>query len=96
MEPVNVIREDHKMENILYAGTDGGLYVSKDRGKNWQIWKNGMPHAIPVHDIAVQERENEILIGTHGRSIYLADLNELHGLEPRKEAPARRNPWEDD
>nr|MCU0395763.1 hypothetical protein [Chitinophagaceae bacterium] len=96
MEPVNVIREDHKMENILYAGTDGGLYVSKDRGKTWQIWKNGMPHAIPVHDIAVQERENEILIGTHGRSIYLADLNELHGLEPRKEAPARRNPWEDD
>lgn len=96
LEPVNVIREDHKFENVLYVGTDGGLYVSKDRGTSWNVWKNGLPHAIPVHDIAVQERENEILIGTHGRSIYVADLNEMHGLEPKKEAPVRRNPWEED
>jgi photosystem II stability/assembly factor-like uncharacterized protein len=96
MEPVNVVREDHKRDSVLYVGTDGGLYVSKDAGATWHIWKNGLPHSIPVHDIAVQERENEILIGTHGRSIYVADLNEMHGLTPKKEPVARRNPFEDD
>ncbi|WP_416438099.1 VPS10 domain-containing protein [Phnomibacter sp. MR] len=96
LEPVNVIREDHKFENILYAGTDGGFYVSKDGGATWNIWKNGLPHAIPVHDIAVQERENEILLGTHGRSIYVADLNEIHGLAPKKEPAGPRRFFEED
>jgi photosystem II stability/assembly factor-like uncharacterized protein len=96
LEPVNVIREDHKFENILYVGTDGGLYVSKDAGGSWNSWNKGLPHAIPVHDIAVQERENELLIGTHGRSIFLADLNEMHGLAPKKEAAVRRNFSEED
>lgn len=77
LEPVNVVREDPKKEGILYVGTDGGLYVSKDAGLNWQIWKAGLPHSIPVHDIAIQERENEIILGTHGRSLYVAALKEL-------------------
>lgn len=96
LEPINVIREDHKFENILFVGTDGGLYVSKDAGSNWNIWNKGLPFSIPVHDIAVQERENEFLIGTHGRSIYVADLNEIHGIAPKKEAAPRRNFFEED
>lgn len=96
LEPINVIKEDHKKDSLLYVGTDGGLYVSSNAGVSWQLWKKGLPHAIPVHDIAIQERENEILIGTHGRSIYLADLNELHGLAPKKEPVVRRAPWEED
>ncbi|MCU0335598.1 MAG: hypothetical protein MUF62_11260, partial [Chitinophagaceae bacterium] len=96
LEPVNVIKEDHKKDSLLYVGTDGGLYVSSNAGTSWQLWKKGLPHAIPVHDIAIQERENEILIGTHGRSIYVADLNELHGLAPKKEPVLRRGPSEDD
>jgi photosystem II stability/assembly factor-like uncharacterized protein len=72
-----VIHEDPKKENVLYAGTDGGLYVSKDGGKKWQLWKTGLPHAIPVYDITVQERENELVIGTHGRSIFVAPLKEI-------------------
>lgn len=77
LEPVNVIHEDPKKENIIYAGTDGGLYVSKDGGKQWQLWKNGLPHAVPVYDITVQERDNDIVIGTHGRSIFVAPLKEV-------------------
>ena len=91
LEPVNVIREDANNEKILYAGTDGGVYVSTDAGKNWKWWNNGLPKSIPVHDIAIQERENELLIGTHGRSIYVADLNTIQGKPAKKTAPARRN-----
>ena len=76
-EPVNVIREDPKDENILYVGTDGGLYVSFDKGNSFMMWNKGLPKSIPVHDIAIQQRENEIVLGTHGRSLYIAKLEEV-------------------
>lgn len=79
-EPINVVREDPKNENILYVGTDGGLYVSFDRGQNFMAWNSGLPKSIPVHDIAFQTRENEIVLGTHGRSIYIAKLDDVHAL----------------
>ena len=41
------------------------------------MWHAGLPRSVPVHDIAFQERENEIVIGTHGRSIYIAKLDEV-------------------
>jgi photosystem II stability/assembly factor-like uncharacterized protein len=77
LEPVNVIREDPKNSNILYVGTDGGLYVSLDRGKTYKAWQTGMPRSVPVHDIAIQPRDNEIVIGTHGRSLYVGKLDKL-------------------
>lgn len=80
-EPLNVIREDPKNENILYVGSDGGLYVSFDRGQSFMMWDAGLPQSIPVHDIAIQERENEIVLGTHGRSIYIAKLDDVQGLQ---------------
>ncbi len=76
-EPLNVVREDPKKENIIYIGTDGGLYVSLDRGKSFMKWDTGLPKSIPVHDIAIQVRENEIVLGTHGRSIYIAKLDDV-------------------
>jgi photosystem II stability/assembly factor-like uncharacterized protein len=76
-EPVNVIREDPKNDSIIYVGTDGGLYVSFDRGNNFMMWNKGLPKSVPVHDIAIQQRENEIVLGTHGRSIYIAKLDEV-------------------
>jgi photosystem II stability/assembly factor-like uncharacterized protein len=81
LEPVNVIVEDPINENILYLGTDGGCYVSKNRGTTWEAWSKGMPVSIPVHDIVIQKRQNEILLGTHGRSIYLASLQKLNGAK---------------
>ncbi|MDQ3551681.1 MAG: glycosyl hydrolase, partial [Bacteroidota bacterium] len=76
-EPINVVKEDPKNENIIYVGTDGGLYVSFNKGQSFMMWNKGMPKSIPVHDIAFQTRENEIVIGTHGRSIYIAKLDEV-------------------
>jgi photosystem II stability/assembly factor-like uncharacterized protein len=75
-EPVNVIREDEKKENTIYVGTDGGLYVSDNNGTSYMAWANGLPKSIAIHDITIQARENEILLGTHGRSIYVASLEE--------------------
>ena len=76
-EPVNVIREDPKNDSILYVGTDGGLYVSFDKGNSFMMWNKGLPKSVPVHDIAIQQRENEIVLGTHGRSLYIAKLDEV-------------------
>ncbi len=84
-EPVNVVKEDPKNENILYVGTDGGLYVSFDRGQSFMMWNGGLPKSIPVHDIAIQERDNEIVLGTHGRSLYVADLGDVQGLQKDKD-----------
>lgn len=84
-EPINVVKEDPKNENILYVGTDGGLYVSFDRGQHFMWWNGGLPKSIPVHDIAIQTRENEIVLGTHGRSLYIAKLNDVQGLQKDKD-----------
>ncbi|MBL7726139.1 MAG: hypothetical protein JNM68_00560 [Dinghuibacter sp.] len=95
-EPVNVIREDPVNENILYIGTDGGLYVSINRGASCMAWNKGLPWSVPVHDIAIQQRENELLLGTHGRSLYIARLNEVQKLlkneayRKEKEAAAQK------
>lgn len=76
-EPINVVREDPKDPNIIYVGTDGGLYVSFDKGNSFMAWTGGLPRSVPVHDIAIQARENEIVLGTHGRSLYVAKLEEV-------------------
>lgn len=76
-ESVNVLREDPVNENILYIGTDGGLYVSLNGGNSCIMWNKGLPYSIPVHDIAIHARDNEIVLGTHGRSLYVASLSEI-------------------
>lgn len=80
-EPINVVKEDPKDENIIYIGTDGGLYVSFDAGNSFMLWNGGLPKSVPVHDIAIQQRENEIVLGTHGRSLFVAKLDDVQGLK---------------
>lgn len=75
-EPINVVREDVKDENILYVGTDNGLYVSFDAGIHFIPWDAELPR-VAVHDMVIQERENELVLGTHGRSIYIAKLDRI-------------------
>ncbi len=79
MEPINVVAEDPKKENIIYVGTDNGLYASFNMGNTFMILDNNLPR-VPVHDLVIQQRENELVVGTHGRSIYIAKLKELHKL----------------
>jgi photosystem II stability/assembly factor-like uncharacterized protein len=83
-EPVNVLREDEQKDNTVYIGTDGGLYVSTNNGSTYMAWTNGLPKSVPIHDITIQAQENEILLGTHGRSIYVAKLNELEKKKEKK------------
>ncbi len=71
--PVNVIREDPTNDQILYLGNDQGVYVSFDQGQKWHPFANGLTTAA-VHDLVLQPEANHLLVGTHGRSIYKADL----------------------
>ena len=78
-EPINVVTEDPKKENIIYVGTDNGLYASFDMGKTFMVLDNNLPR-VPVHDIVVQSRENELVVATHGRSIYITKLAPIQKL----------------
>jgi len=68
-----VVREDPKNTNLIYAGTELGLYASYTGGNTWQplLLKN-LPH-VAVHDIIVHPRDNDLILGTHGRSIWIFD-----------------------
>lgn len=78
-EPINVVKEDPENEQILYVGTDNGLYVSLDRGKTFMTLDKTLPR-VAVHDLVVHQREHELIIGTHGRSIYIADVRAVQQL----------------
>lgn len=81
LEPLNVVKEDPVNEAIIYVGTDLGLYVSLDGGVTFQWMNNGIP-VVAVHDVVVHPRENELLVGTHGRSVYLGNVSDLQKLTP--------------
>jgi len=72
-EPAYVILEDPTNENILYAGLYRGVYVSTDRGKHWSLLGPGMA-ATCISDLIIQEREMDLVAGTHGRGIYKMNL----------------------
>ncbi|HVF50849.1 MAG TPA: hypothetical protein VNA19_12225 [Pyrinomonadaceae bacterium] len=68
-----IVREDPKNTNLLYAGTELGLYVSYTGGNNWtELNLKNLPR-VAVHDILIHPRENDIILATHGRSIYILD-----------------------
>ena len=71
--PVNVIKEDPKDPNILYVGTDFGVYVSIDGGKHWDTMPGNFPTTY-VQDIVIHPRENIMVAATHGRGMYAVDV----------------------
>ena len=75
--PVNVIIEDVKHEDILYVGTDNGLYTSFNQGVTFMNMSHNLPN-VPIHDLVIQTRENELVVGTHGRSIFITKLNDVY------------------
>jgi photosystem II stability/assembly factor-like uncharacterized protein len=77
--PVNVIIEDYKNENLLFVGTDNGLYVTLNRGLTWKDFSQGIPN-VAVHDLKIQEKVNDLLVGTHGRSIYKINIENIQLL----------------
>lgn len=76
---VYVIREDPNNRDLLFVGTDVGVYVSRNRGASWQKFMSGLP-TVPVQDLRIQPRERELIAGTHGRSIWITDIAPLEQM----------------
>ncbi len=77
--PVNVVLEDPYSADVLYVGTDLGVYVSTDGAKSWQVLGGKLPITF-VHDMKIQERDKMMVIATHGRGMFKLDIAEV----PRK------------
>ena len=74
------VQQDHIDENLLFLGTELGLYTSTDAGDSWFKYDQGVP-TVSVMDMAIQKRENDLILGTHGRSIIVIDdYSALRGL----------------
>ena len=92
---IQVVREDPKNRNLLYVGTEFGLYVSLDGGKKWKRFMNNLPTA-RVDDILVHPRDNDLIVATHARSIWIADditpLQQLAATPPQDRGALRHAP----
>jgi len=89
--PVNVIREDPVEKNILYVGTDCGVYVTTDDGKTWNTLGSNLPSTY-VHDLIIHPRDNIIVLATHGRGMWALDGNGVNNKDKRR----IRNYYEED
>ncbi len=93
---VNTVRQDPKNPDILYVGTELGFFVSGDEGQEWHRFMNGLP-VVRIDDVVVHPRDNDLVLATHGRSVYVMDditalqqttadvlASEAHLFEPRE------------
>jgi photosystem II stability/assembly factor-like uncharacterized protein len=78
--PVHVIREDPHNRDLLFVGTEFGLYVSVNGGVGWQRF-GGLP-TVAVRDLVIQPRDRELVIATHGRSLFVVDIAPLEYWTP--------------
>ncbi|TDI43573.1 MAG: hypothetical protein E2P02_11155 [Acidobacteria bacterium] len=69
---VNVVIEHPRNPDLLFAGTETGLFVTMDGGASWARMEDGFP-TVPVDDLVIHPRDNDLVVGTHGRSIYILD-----------------------
>jgi photosystem II stability/assembly factor-like uncharacterized protein len=85
----HVIKEDPVAPNLLFLGTELGLWVSVDGGKQWAHYKGGDLPAVAVRDLAIHPRDHDLVIGTHGRGIWIVDdISPLRALTPEALASA--------
>lgn len=81
--PVLAIAEDHVDPNLLFVGTEFGLFFTNNGGEKWTRLRGGMP-TIAVRDLAIQRQMNDLVVGTFGRGFYiLDDYTPLRGLQPK-------------
>ncbi len=86
-EPMEVVREDPWNADLLFAGTEGGLYVSQDRGGHWTRF-GGLPR-VAVDDLLLHSRTHDLVVATHGRSLFIVDdVRALEQLTPAIRAEA--------
>jgi len=79
----NIINQDPVKPSILYAGLDHGTYVSFNDGDQWHL-VNGIPN-VASYDMVVHPREHELVVGTHGRSVYVMDVKPLHAISDNRD-----------
>jgi hypothetical protein len=91
--PINVIREDPKNANVLYVGTDLGVYVSVDGGQKWHVLANQLPTTF-VHDLVIHPRDDIMVIATHGRGMYAMDVQSIqkNDVEDEDEGEEEKEP----
>lgn len=78
---VGVVRQSSRDKDLLFAGTEMGLYVTFDGGKHWHhLDQTGMPKCVRVDDLVIHPRDRELVIATHGRGIWVMDIAPLEGL----------------
>ncbi|WP_242119808.1 WD40/YVTN/BNR-like repeat-containing protein [Aestuariivivens sediminicola] len=76
--------QDHVNPNLLFLGTEYGIYVSLDQGNSWHKFSSGIP-TIPIRDLAIQKRENDLVAATFGRGFYiLDDYTPLRSIKPNQ------------
>jgi photosystem II stability/assembly factor-like uncharacterized protein len=80
---INALREDLENPDLLFVGTEFGLYVTLDGGQSWKTFMTGMP-SVRVDDILIHPRDRDLIVATHGRSIWIAD--DITPLEHLKKA----------
>ncbi len=78
-EPINTVIEDPNYSHILYLGTDAGVYISTNGGKDFYPLSNLPP--VAVHDLAIQEEHRDLIVATHGRSLYKIQLEPVYQSE---------------
>ncbi len=77
--PVNAVVQDGKNPDLLFVGTEWGVFVTINGGKTWRPFMNGMP-SVRVMDLLIHPRENDLVVGTYGRGLYIADISALQEL----------------
>jgi photosystem II stability/assembly factor-like uncharacterized protein len=71
--PANVIIEDPDKANVLYCGTDMGVYMSKDAGKTWIAISGNLPASVSINDMFIHPRDKKLVIATYGRGVWVLD-----------------------
>ncbi|MFQ6047335.1 MAG: hypothetical protein ACE5PT_13435, partial [Gemmatimonadales bacterium] len=69
---LHVVEQDPENADVLYLGSEFGMYLSLDGGESWSLWRHGLPRA-PVRALVVHPRDHDLVIGTHGRAAYIMD-----------------------
>ena len=75
------LREDLVNPNLLYLGTEFAFWVSIDRGQNWTQFNQNLP-TVAIHEVAIHPENGEIVVATHGRSLWACDVSGLRQLKP--------------
>lgn len=78
-ECINVVREDPTHRNMLYVGTDAGVYVTFDGGLTWEALAGNLP-TVPVHDLVIQPNAKDLVIATHSKGVFILPLAKIYDL----------------